>query len=203
MLLGPSTRQGAGGPLRTRGVTLAALMVAAAVLLVYLAVTVLTNRLFFLGASSLVLYILALEAGAGMAVLATAAAALLVFLLLPVGPWTLAFWGFFGPYAVVKYGVERLRLRPLAWAIKLLGFNLCLGLALAVLPQPLEGAVGGWAWPRWQEGFGPPLPGWAGSVPAAVLVLLVAANAVFLIYDWALSYFGSYWVRRLARQRRP
>ncbi|MEW6546748.1 MAG: hypothetical protein AB1446_07520 [Bacillota bacterium] len=156
---------------------------AGAVLLVYLAVVVPTNRLFFLGASTLALHILALEAGPAMGAVSVLAAALLVFLLLPVGPWTLAFWGFFAPYALVKYGADRLRWPGVAWVLKLLFFNLCLAGALTVLTTLSLG----------QEGRPSELLA-RGSAWRALVA--AAGNAVFLVFDWALSYFARYFMRR-------
>lgn len=200
MLLGTSARGRGGGSTRARPVALAALVVAAAVLFVWLAATVPTNRLFFLGGSSLALYVLALDAGAGTALLAAAAAGLLTAFLLPAGPWTLAFLGFFAPYPVVKYGIERVPVRPLAWVLKLLVFNACLGLPLAALPQALPGVVGGWRWPPWGGEAVPPAGTGGAALPAA-LPVLVAANLSFLVYDWALSYFGRYWTVRFGSRR--
>ncbi|MDI6893905.1 MAG: hypothetical protein QME70_04700 [Bacillota bacterium] len=179
--------------LSARGLSLGALVVAATVLLVYLAVAMPANRLFFLGASTLGLHILALEAGPAAAGAAVLASSLLVFLLLPVGPWTLAFWGFFAPYALVKYGAGRLRRPALAWMLKLLFFNLGLAGALALfLVAPAAGEAGLLArlFP-WGDRFWPATGGasWFSAVVAV-------GNGAFLVYDWALSYFAAYWMRR-------
>ena len=165
---------------KTRRLVVAALMAAFAVILVYVAVLIPTNRLFFLGGSTLALLVATVEGGLALGATAAVAAGLLVFFLLPVGPWTLAFWLFFAPYAVVRQLALRvLALGPagwvMSWLIKLAHFNSTAYLLLVLSGgRPL--LSGQW------------LPAWA---------LVVGGEITFLVYDWALGYFLSYYRRRI------
>lgn len=149
-------------------------MTAFTVLLVALAAVVPTNRLFFLGASTLSLLVAGEEAGQGLAAGAAVAAGLLALFLLPPGPWTWSFLGFFAPYAVVKRGAERL---PFLWSwlAKLAFFQgvAFSGFFLLGVPTP--------RFPRW--------------------ALAVAGSLCFLVYDAALTCFLGYYRRRFAPGR--
>ncbi|HHY95252.1 MAG TPA: hypothetical protein GX513_09620, partial [Firmicutes bacterium] len=63
---------------KTRRLVVAALMAAFAVILVYVAVLIPTNRLFFLGGSTLALLVATVEGGLALGATAAVAAGLLV-----------------------------------------------------------------------------------------------------------------------------
>ena len=109
-----------------------------------------------------------------------AAAAVLAFLLVPDKFCVLLFGVLFGLYPMVKSLVERMRKKPMEYALKLAFFNAAftvvwLTMAAAVaasLPQVLGGSV------------------W---------VLYAVANVVFLLYDYGFSKLIALYIARVQR----
>ena len=111
-----------------------------------------------------------------------ASAAVLAFLLVPDKLCALLFGVLFGLYPMVKSLIERLRKKPLEYALKLAFFNaaftaICLTMATAVAESL-------------------PLPQVLGS---SVWVFYGAANVVFLMYDYGFSRLIGLYIARVQR----
>lgn len=122
------------------------------------------------------------NAGPGWAFGSYGATAVLCLLLAPDKEAALIYLLFFGYYPALFAALSKIRSSALRWAAKLLLFNaaaIAEGLlAVFVLGIPFEGI--------------PFLPGLLG--PAA---LLLAANLVFVLYDWTLRGLIDQYYRRL------
>lgn len=105
---------------------------------------------------------------ARLGVLVYVATSVLAAVIVPGKRYALAYILLFGLYPLVKYGIERMRKRPLEWALKL-GYACVLGAAVWLLLTRGLLAAGGWA---------------AGKPP---MVLAALALAAFGIYDIFLS----------------
>ena len=112
--------------------------------------------------------------------LSWAAAAVLAFLLVPDKFCVLLFGVLFGLYPMVKSLVERLRKKPLEYALKLAFFNA----AFTVIYLAMASAVA------------ESLPQSLGS---SVWVLYAAANVVFLLYDYGFSKLIALYITRIQR----
>ena len=112
-----------------------------------------------------------IEAGVGTGWMVYGAVALLSLLVAPDMEAKVLFVSFFGYYPVLKSQLDRIRLRPLEWFLKLGLFNVTMVLSyllmLFVFHLDPETFV-------------------FGGVNVAFLFLL-AGNVIFLIYDYALT----------------
>ena len=122
-----------------------------------------------------------IELGKRWAFLVYVAVSLLSVLLAPDLEAKLLFILFFGYYPIIKCVIEKLPRKPIRWVLKLAVFNIAaIGgylLAVYVFLLPVESMD------------------WIGvSLP---LVLLLFGNAVFVIYDYAITSLTSVYVFRV------
>ncbi|MBR3666914.1 MAG: hypothetical protein IKN66_07150 [Ruminococcus sp.] len=135
--------------------------------------------------------IMIVETNAGWAFTTYVAVSLLSLLITPNIQASLLFVIFMGYYPILKYFLDKLKNRPLAWAIKLIAFNAAVVLFYILFQfvfmteDLLEGL----------ESFG----------KYAEAVLLLGANVFFLIYDRLIGQLtGIYvnWFRRRILRRK-
>lgn len=168
-------RRGAAGK-----VAYPAILSALALTLVYLGSVIPTGSWGIVAAAGLLPAAAVISVSLTAGFLCWAAAAVLAFLLAPDKLCALLFGVLFGLYPMVKSLVERLRKKPLEYALKLAFFNaaftvICLTMAAAVaasLPPALSGSV------------------W---------VLYGLANVVFLLYDYGFSKLIALYIARVQR----
>ena len=168
-------RRGAAGK-----VAYPAILSALALILVYLGSIAPTGNWGIVAAAGLLPAAAVISVNLTAGFLCWAAATVLAFLLVPDKFCVLLFGVLFGLYPMVKSLVERLRKKPLEYVLKLVFFNaaftvVCLSMAAAVaesLPQVLGSSV------------------W---------VLYVAANVVFLLYDYGFSKLIALYIARIQR----
>ncbi len=186
---GPSSAPGAARRVAAGGI-------AVALCLILLAAVRLspTADLAFLALCSLCVAAVVVEAGMRTAAVAWAAASVLS-LLFPGPAVALGFVGFFGPYPLLKAFVEGRPGLPkaAAWGLKFLCFEILLAAGGFLALGPLADLLGGAALvAAWQEKLGG-----GADVPLVVALLAVAAQAVFLAYDLALTALISFYLRRV------
>jgi len=109
----------------------------------------------------------------GLGVCAVSAAAALV--LLPGSTPAMWYAAVFGWYAVAKYAAEQLPGFVLPWCVKLACCNGALLIIRLLLPQ---------AWD-------------AVSLPAAGILVWIAANAVWIVYDCGLTRLIMFYTRKI------
>lgn len=157
-----------------------AILSALALILVYLGSVVPTGSWGIVAAAGFFPAAAVISVGLKAGFLCWAASAILAFLLVPDKFCVLLFGVLFGLYPMVKSLVEQLRKKPAEYVLKLAFFNavftvVYLTMAAAVaasLPQ----ALGSSAW-----------------------VLYLAANVVFLIYDYGFSKLIALYIARVQR----
>ena len=157
-----------------------AILSALALILVYLGSIAPTGSWGIVAAAGLLPAAAVISVNLTAGFLCWASAAVLAFLLTPDKLCALLFGVLFGLYPMVKSLVERLRKKPLEYALKLIFFNAAftvvwLTMAAAVtasLPQTLSGSV------------------W---------VLYGLANVVFLLYDYGFSRLIGLYIARVQR----
>ena len=150
-----------------------------------------TADLVFLSLTSLCIAAVVIEKGVRTATTAWMAASLLS-LVFPGFQTSLFFIGFFGLYPLAKAWIEsRPGLHPLpAMGLKFLVFELLLIPGGLLLLGPLSGIFGATA----------TLDSWTGRLWAGAPVLLLvflAAQILFLVYDWALGLMIGFYLRRV------
>ena len=102
------------------------------------------------------------------------ASSILSFILIPKINIALYYTLFFGIYGIVKYFIEKTRKIPLEILLKLISFNILLGITYLITKSFLSVIY-------------PSISLW---------LLWIAAQVVFLIYDYALTLAISFFLRR-------
>ena len=153
---------------KTGAVALGGVLAAGSLAVLWLACVIPSAQLGVTAAAGLFPVGAVLAAGRGAGLLCWAAASVLGLLLLPDKGVALMYLFFMGLYPVVKSRLEQLSSRVAEWAGKLVFFNAALSLL----------------WFAFQNLFLPALPNWMSG---QLWMLYGAGNAVFLLYDVALS----------------
>ncbi|MDO4174301.1 MAG: hypothetical protein Q4D42_06010 [Eubacteriales bacterium] len=104
---------------QTKYMTFGAIMAALGVVLLLLGSIIPGMRLSCVAIASVLAAMVFVRCGFGYALLCVIATALLSFLLVPAKEVGLLYAVFFGPYALIKNGIERLHNLPLEWVVKL------------------------------------------------------------------------------------
>ena len=153
----------------------AAVALSLTLLCIFLATVLPTNKLFFLGGSSLFTAVVLLEGGWGWAWLFYFAACALALWLLPVGPVSLAYVFFFGTWFFLR---ESLSKRPqfIALIFKLCYFNLLLFVLYWVAKRMGLNLV--------------------VSRPHFILPLWMGSQVGMLLFDWAFGLFLAWYRAR-------
>ncbi len=135
----------------------AAVALSLTLLCLFLATMLPTNKLFFLGGSSIFTSLVLLECGPGWAWLFYFAASALALWLLPMGPASIAYVLFFGTWGLLRESLSKrpqfialifklcyfnLLLFVLYWVAKRMGFNLVVARPHFILPLWLGSQVG-------------------------------------------------------------
>lgn len=107
------------------------------------------------------------------AILVYIASSILSFLLIPKNI-AVYYALFFGIYGIIKYFIEKIRSIPLEILLKLISFNLLLGITYLITKSFLS-----FVYPN-----------------ISLWLLWIAAQVVFLIYDYALTLAISFFLRR-------
>ena len=120
----------------------AAVALSLTLLCIFLATVLPTNKLFFLGGSSLFTAVVLLEGGWGWAWLFYFAACALALWLLPVGPVSLAYVFFFGTWFFLRESLSKRSQFVLYWVAKRMGLNLVVSRPHFILPLWMGSQVG-------------------------------------------------------------
>lgn len=146
------------------------LMLALTIAMLFLAVLMPLNRLFFTAISSVFVAVVIMEIGIGYGWLFYIASSLLALLLIPMKSIALLYAAIFGIYGIIKGYIEKIHDRWIEVILKLLFFNLSLFILykIAAAFSPNELNISG----QW-----------------SVVLLWLAAQAAFLVYDYAYTLF--------------
>lgn len=158
------------------------LFAALSILFIYLSSIIYTNRLFFLGAASLIipLCILLLNIKYGLLVYLVSSIVSL-WLLGPRGT-VVAYTLFFGIYGIIKFYIEKLRKMPLEIVLKLLAFNIFL-ISVYTLFKFI-----------FMENI-------TTNYLKYKYIIFFASQFVFLFYDYILTVFISYLNTRFGQMK--
>ena len=154
------------------------LITALGVLCVYLSSYLPTNRIFLQGLGSCLILISILTLGIKNSLLVFFSTSILAIFISGIKLTTLSYLIFFGSYGFIKYYVEKLNKIVFEYIIKLLYCNLCLFILLYIY-----------------KAFFPALLNFSTSI----YVALIFAQIAFLIYDYTLTIFISYFKKRFLK----
>ncbi|MHC1720265.1 MAG: hypothetical protein AB9844_06230 [Clostridiaceae bacterium] len=154
------------------------LLVALGVLCVYLSSYLPTNKIFLQAIATCLIIVGIMITGVKNSIAIYSATALLSLLLCGVRLTTISYIIFFGLYGFVKHYIEGLNKIVVEYALKLLYCNFCIILLFIIsrlfLPALFEFKI-------------------------SLYILVLAAQFIFLVYDYALSAFITYFRRRFPK----
>lgn len=165
---------------KVRLLTLTAMLTALCVVLLYISAVLPTMRLAIVTVAGLLTAAAIIENGIAAGIFLFTASSLLGLLISPLRGNILIYMLFFGYYPIAKGIIEKIRLKPMEWALKLLLFNLALT-AAALLYR--KGFLSGIELPQ-----------------LAVYLFYLAANAAFVVYDIAFSGLIAWYLRRFKKR---
>ena len=137
------------------------------------------GRLSFLAISSLCMMSAMIETSTKRAIILFVAVSAVAFFILPQKAILGAFFLFFGPYPILKKKLERCTSRGLAYALKLLFFNVDAGLSCFLVFRF----------------FAPGMPAFFSLWMLPVFIF--AANVVFLLFDHVLTLAFDLYLRKI------
>lgn len=152
---------------------------ALAVISLFFATILPTNRLSFYALSSFFISIVIIENGIKYGWLFYMATALLAAVLVPDKLEIIPYVIFFGIYGIIKYHIEKINKLPVEYILKFAYFNLCLAAAILFIRQVFA------------ESIKIALPWW---------LLIAAFEIVFLVYDVVYTMFISYYKNKLRKK---
>lgn len=160
---------------RVKGIALGGILLAFTVICVFLASILPTSVLSLYSVSSLFIAVIIIEFGTKAGWAFYLASGILSVILVPrleVIPFVV----FFGLYGLIKLYIERLQGRVIEYILKLIYFNICLGLGLLFLKELIL------------NGMNPSMP---------VYIVAGLLEVVFLVYDYVYTLFIRFYATRL------
>lgn len=163
---------------RASVVAIGGLLTTLSVLCIYLSSYLPTNKIFLQALATCLIMVGIVLTGVKNSTAIYLASAILSLLLCGIRFSTVAYIVFFGLYGFVKQYVERLDKTLLEYIAKLLYFNLCI-FVLIILYRFFMPAI--------------------FNIKIPLYVFAVALQIIFLIYDYALSAFISYFKKKFPK----
>ncbi len=180
---------------KTKKLTLSAVLAAMGVVLLLIGAFIEILDLSMAALASFFCIFAVIELGGGHAVMIYAVTGILSVIMMPQGLGGWFYLLFFGYYPIVKEKLERL-FKPLAFFLKLLVFNAAITVYLIVsyflFFGDLELLIGEFS----------SLTGAQAPIGAVIAVIYVALNAVFVLYDLALTRLITFYLVRLRKKFR-
>lgn len=170
------------GSFNTKRIAFTGILGALAVITVLFAALMPTGRLSLYSLSSFYVSIVIMEYRIGSGWLFYAATALLGLIIVPDKIAVLPYLLFFGIYGIIKLYIERIRKLAVEFLLKLVYFNISIGLCYILAKEILFGEIK------------IDIPWWA---------LIVVLELVFIIYDYVYSLFIQYYDEKLRKIIKP
>jgi hypothetical protein len=167
------------GNTRVRIIALSGILLALAVIFVLSASLLPSGKLALYSIASFTVAIIVIEAGASFAWIYYIASSALIFLIVADKLAVFPYIFFFGFYGIIKFYLEaqkRWKSRIAEYVLKLLVFNICMALGVIIFLEISGLNVSGIL---------------STELPWQIVILL--AEVVFLIYDYAFTSFISYY----------
>jgi hypothetical protein len=160
------------------GIAFAAMMAALSVIFLFLSAVLPTGKLVMYFLSSIFIAPLAYGQAPKYAMGCFLSAALIGFLLLPSKLGIVPYVLFFGHYGLGKYYIEKIKRKRLGFLLKFLYFNVCIALCYLLAKEVLLADI---------------------SVEIPLWTIALAAQAIFLIFDFAYSLVLDIYYKRILK----
>lgn len=165
----------------TRKIALNGILGALALVCLFLATVMPTNRIALYALSSFFISVAIVESGVKAGWLFYASTTLLALIIIPDKLGLVPYVIFFGFYGIVKYYIEKLdRIIP-EYILKFIYFNICLGIAWFLIRQIFIAEI---------------------TVKLPWYLIIIALEVIFLIYDFVYTLFIAYYRDKLKRMLR-
>lgn len=161
-----------------RKIALNGILGALALVSLFLATVMPTNRLALYALSSFFISVAIVESGIKAGWLFYASTALLALIILPEKLGLVPYVIFFGFYGIAKYYIEKLNKIFLEYILKFIYFNICLGIAWMLIMQFFIAEL---------------------TVKLPWFVVIAALEIIFLIYDFVYTMFIAYYRDKLKK----
>lgn len=170
------------GSTNAKRIALIGILGALAVITVLFAALMPTGRLSLYALSSFYVSIIIMEYKVGSGWLFYIATGILSLLVVPDKISVLPYLIFFGIYGIIKMHIERIRKLAVEILLKLLYFNVSVGICFILAKEILFGEI---------------------SVNMPWVALITALELAFIIYDYVFSLFIQYYHERLRKIIKP
>lgn len=162
--------------LKTKKIALNGILGALALICLVLAAVLPTNRISLYALSSFFVTVSIIENGVKAGWVFYVCTSLLGLIIMPNKLGIIPYALFFGAYGIAKYYIEKLDKIMIEYIIKLVYFNICLGIAALTVSE---------------------LFGYSMTVKLRWWLLVIILQLVFLVYDFVYSLFINYYRRRI------
>lgn len=159
--------------MKAKDITLGGIVVALSIVTLYFTNILPANTLALLGIASCFIPVVIMRSNIKTAIFVYLSTTIISFFLIPIN-YVLMYGMFFGIYGIVKYFIEKLNKMPLEIALKLVFFNIMLLLGIFVMNSFLGNL----------------------QINIPIWILFIAAQAIFLVYDYALTGIISFYLNR-------
>ena len=166
---------------QTRTLSVTAISVAGAVVVLYMGTLFPAMHLTFAALAAVFVAVTVIEGGLQYGVLCFIATAILGLLLVPERTGALLYLTFFGAYPLVKSVAERQKAQVLGWIIKFAVFFLALTLYMTILRELMPGAI--------------------PFADRALPLIYPAGAAAFLVYDIGMSRLIGLYLERIYKYK--
>ena len=163
--------------MKAKNITLGGILIALGVVILYLTTIIPINTLALLTLSSCLIPIAIIRGNLKTAFFVYIGTSSLSFFLLPIN-YALMYIFLFGIYGIVKFFIEKLNKLPLEILLKLIYFNILLILGLFFINNFLS----------------------YFNINMSIYLFMICANVVFLIYDYALTVFLTYFFEKINKR---
>lgn len=160
-----------------RGIAISAMLLAVSVITLYMQTILPVANFTLYMLSSFYIAFVILESGPRAGGLFYVASCFFALIFVPDKVFIIPYILFFGAYGLVKYYIERLTKLPLELALKILYFNLCLGIIAVFFQKLILGSI--------------KLP----DFPIALII--VALEIAFIAYDYLYTLVIGFYAKRI------
>ena len=164
--------------LNTKRIALNGILGALAVVSVFLATVLPTNRLSFYALSSFFVSIVVVEYGIKNGWAFYVSTFLLALIIVPDKMEVIPYAVFFGIYGIVKSYIERLNRIVLEYVLKYLYFNTCVACAVFLIREVFLERL---------------------RINLSLWLIIIALQGIFLVYDYVYTLFIRYYINRLKK----
>jgi hypothetical protein len=155
------------------------ILTAIGVMLLYISTISPTSKVYILGVASCLIPLSVLLTNIKNSFLVYISTSLLSFLILGFKGSVIAYIIFFGLYGFIKYYIERLRNPPIEIFLKLLFFNISIGIIFSLYKLFFTSLL---------------------KIDLPIYQVIIMLQFVFIIFDYALTLFIAYATKHISKQ---